>query len=178
MARPTAGPGRSTSPPRPSEGQGKPLCGRRVGPLLFWDLVALFCWQRVTGTQGLFVWDGGVFCAPTQALFHTHLFLFPAPGFFFFLQKKRERWPSGPRMDCQPLYDPMPNSERCSENTQEHPEKSRLRTPAPPLLRFLVVFRGKCCAFFSGVVFREIPLIVLFFYRVLLFLGFFVRRVF
>ena len=29
----------------------------------------------------------------------------------------------------------------------------------PP--QFLVVFRGECCAFFSGVVFREIPLIVL-----------------
>ena len=32
--------------------------------------------------------------------------------------------------------------------------------------------RGKCCAFFSGAVFREIPLIVLAFFSVLLVLGF------
>ena len=83
MARPTAGPGRSTSPPRPSEGQGKPLCGRRVGPLLFWDLVALFCWQRVTGTQGLLSGMGAFFVPPHRPFF-TRTFFVPAPGFFFF----------------------------------------------------------------------------------------------
>ena len=35
------------------------------------------------GVQGLSVWGGGLLRAPSQALFHTHLWFFPAPGFFF-----------------------------------------------------------------------------------------------
>ena len=94
MARPTAGPGRSTSPPRPSEGQGKPLCGRRVGPLLFWDLVALFCWQRVTGTQGLFVWDGGRFLCPHAGPFSHALVSVSRPRLFFFKERDGPRGPA------------------------------------------------------------------------------------
>ena len=49
--------------------------------------------------------------------------------------------------------------------------------PHPPPA-FFGRFRGKCCAFFSGAVFREIPLIVLAFFYSSTLLRFFVQRVF
>ena len=124
--------------------------------------------HRVTGTPRASLSGEGALYLPPQALFHTHLFLFPAPGFFC------KRWPSGPRMDCQTLPDPMPNSERCSKNTPElHVDSMNLRPlRPPPSPANFGRFRGKCCAFFSGAVFWEIPLIVLGFFTVLLFLGF------
>ena len=77
--------------PRPSEGQGEPLCGRRVGPLLFWDFVAFFCMAeghrdpRTRSVRGLFVREGA-FCLPPQALFfHTHVSSRPRVFFVFFL---------------------------------------------------------------------------------------------
>ena len=76
-------------PPRPSEGQGMPYLGRRVGPLLFWDFVALLVYGR--GSQGPsdamrpgpFCRGGGVFLCPLRSHFsHARLFL-PCPRFFF-----------------------------------------------------------------------------------------------
>ena len=66
------------------------------------------------------------------------------------------------------------NSEHCPENTPEISEKSRSHTHPPPphSCDLFVIFRGKCCAFFSGVGFWEFPLFVLAFFSVLLVLGF------
>ena len=120
---------------------------------------------------GPFVREGAFFLPP-QALFFTRTF--SRPRFFFFFCFFF--WPSGPahsvesKTRCQSTHG-VPNSERCSENTPELSEKSRSPTHPPPLLRFFVNFRGKCCAFFYGAVFREIPLIVLGFFTVLLVLG-------
>ena len=67
-------------------------------------------------------------------------------------------------MECSTLLATMQTSERCSENTPELPANfGRIR--------------GKCCAFFFGAVFREIPLIVFaFFYTTPLRLSKFPRN--
>ena len=70
--------------------RGLPYLGRRVGPLLLWAFVGLFCEPvghrdpRTHCVQGLFVREGGDFSAPAQALFHTHFLLPPQVFFFFF----------------------------------------------------------------------------------------------
>ena len=64
--------------------------------------------HRVTGTPRAFLSGEGALYLPPQALFHTHLCLFPAPGFFF-----------SSRMECSTLLATMQTSERCSENTPE-----------------------------------------------------------
>ena len=48
----------------------------------------------------------------------------------------------------------------------------------PPPSCVFVDFRGKCCAFFYGTVFREIPLIILDFFYSSTCLRFFAQRVF
>ena len=87
MARPTAGPGRSTSRPSPewgpggaslrAEGCSPPVLGYRC----------LFCLAegrrdpRTHSVQGLFVGEGGFSSAPSGPFSHALVF-FPAPGFF------------------------------------------------------------------------------------------------
>ena len=67
--------------------RGSPSEGGGLVPSCFGIWLPYFVGQRVTGTQGLFVWDGGVFCAPTQALFFTlHVFVFFPPQVFFGLR--------------------------------------------------------------------------------------------
>ena len=91
MARPTAGPGRSTS---------RPLARVRAGPGgaplraegwsscsgFFLPNLPYLVWQRVAGTLGrtasrAFLLGRGRFVCPLRPLFHTHVFVFPAPVF-------------------------------------------------------------------------------------------------
>ena len=63
-----------------------PYLGRRVGPLLFWVLVALFCvaeGHRDLGrtASGAFLLGGGVLSAPSGPFF-SHARFVPAPGLF------------------------------------------------------------------------------------------------
>ena len=72
--------------PRPSEGQGVRLCAGAMDAPFRGILSAYFVacgarYPRTPGVQGLLS-GMGAFCAPTQALFHTHLLFFPAPFFF------------------------------------------------------------------------------------------------
>ena len=134
--------------------------------------------HRVTGTPRAVLSGEGALYLPPQALFHTHLSFVSRPRFFLFFFLSR--WPSGPRMECLTLLAAMQNSERCSENTPElsecHSERHALRDPHPSPANFGRI-RGKCCAFFYGAVFREIPLIVLaFFFYSSTPLSFFVRQ--
>ena len=76
--------------PRPNEGQGKRLeRGGLVPSFFLWDFDGIICLPeghrdpRTHCVQGLFVWEGGAFFAPSQALFHTHVFC-SRPRFFLF----------------------------------------------------------------------------------------------
>ena len=142
-------------------------------------LTASFGSHWVTGTPWAFlIRGGGALSAPSQALFHTHFSLcFPAPGFFlfFFLGLRGQR----PRITCHELRMWNDAFQALLRRTPRNSLNATLKpTPSPPLLRFLVRFRGKCCAFFSGAVFREIPLIVLLLLRSSTLLRFLVQRVF
>ena len=88
MARPTAGPGRSTSRPLAQvRARGSPSEGGGLVPSCFWIWLP-FCLAeghrdpRTHSVQGLFVREGGVFVCPLRPFF-TRTF-FPAPGFFGF----------------------------------------------------------------------------------------------
>ena len=161
--------------PRESDPQGSASCAEGWSPPFpgFWRLILAAIGSQ--GPLGPFYLGRGRFICPLRPFFTRTCRLFPAPGFFFsfFLS----RWPSGPRMECLTLLAAMQNSERCSENTPElsecHSERHALRDPHPSPANFGRI-RGKCCAFFYGAVFREIPLIVLafFFFTVLLLLVF------
>ena len=101
-----------------------PYLGRRVGSLLFWDFVALFCMAeghrdpRTHSVQGLFVRRGRCVC-PLRCLC-SHASLFPSPVFFipFFLPKAFEacepRWIADARewnnRSTMILPPPRPNS--------------------------------------------------------------------
>ena len=107
-------------PPSPSEGWGEPLWGRRVGPFLFWEFVAVFVWQRVTGTLGrtasrAFLLARGRFGLPPLALFHTHVFV-PAQDFLLafeasFAMESQTLWENAVR---------ILTSESCSENSPKN----------------------------------------------------------
>ena len=99
--------------------RGSPSEGGGLVPSFFGIWLPYFVGRGSQGPRAFVSGMGAFFVPPHRPFFFTRTcFCFPPQVFFFFL----ERWPSGPRMDGQPRYDPMPNSERCSENTQEHPE--------------------------------------------------------
>ena len=110
--------------------------------------------MAATGSQGPlgpFYLGRGRFICPLRPFFTRTCFCFPAPGFFFF-----SRWPSGPRMECSTLLATMQTSENTPELSECHSERHALRDPHPSPANFGRI-RGKCCAFFFGAVFREIP---------------------
>ena len=110
------------------------------------------------GTHGraasrAFVWVGGLLRAPSQALFHTHLWFSPPQVFFLDLAL-------GAPLDCLTLILNM----ACRELFREYPRTIRepveMRPvpsipPTPRMSWFFIGFRGRCCPFFSGVFFRE-----------------------
>ena len=134
--------------------RGSPSEGGGLVPSCFGIWLPYFVGRGSQGPRAFVSGMGAFLCPHTGPFFHTHLFSVSRPRFFFF---KRERWPSGPRVDCQPLPEPLPNSERCSENTQKLPEKSRLSTPSPPLLLFWVVLGGNAVRFFPAWCFGKSP---------------------
>ena len=83
--QPVLTPSRAPGSPSPPLGRVIPrgaLLARRVGPLHFWDFDGLFGSHRVTGTPRAFLSGEGALYLPPQALFRTHLCLFPRPRFF------------------------------------------------------------------------------------------------
>ena len=101
----------------------------------------------------------GRLSAPSQALFHTHVFVFPRPRFFFF--RGQTRLNGMTKFEC--CYE---NSPELADGFLEHVFTEAL--PGRPRCPwFLYARSGKCCSFFSFVflclVRRFLPFLPFFF---------------
>ena len=77
--------------------RGSPSEGGGLVPSCSGISLPYFVWQRVAGTLGrtasrALLLGRGRFCLPPQALFHTHVFVFPRPVFFFCFFCLRMPW--------------------------------------------------------------------------------------
>ena len=97
MARPTAGPGplaRVRARGSPSEGGGLvPSCFGIWSPYFVGSTTHI--WSQ--GPRAFCLGWGAISVPPHRLFFHTRLFLFPAPGFFFCFFFEREMALGAPR---------------------------------------------------------------------------------
>ena len=126
-----------------AEGWSPPVSGFFDG--FFWQP------QGHRDPLGLFYTGRGRFICPLRPFFTRTCLLFPRPRFFFFVFFLYR--PSRPA-----FADSLTMIRRMPRNSLKATLKP---TPSPPLLGFGLILGGNAVHFFSGAVFREIPLIVL-----------------
>ena len=122
-------------------------------------------YPRTPGVQGLLS-GMGAFCAPTQALFHTHLLFFPAPGFFFFFGP----WGHASVLDSLPSVMQGGWTDEVRALLREFPESPRgLLDEIPLTPNFVWFLGGNAVHFFRGCCAGDFP----FHFQSSVFLSFF-----